>query len=113
MDSQTKLMLEKKAVEIRKDIVTAVHSAKSGHPGGSLSIADTITYLYFYKMNVNPNTPGNPDRDRLVLSKGHTAPALYSALAEKGYFAKEELLKLRKTNALLQGTPGYETYSRC
>ena len=105
MDSQTKLMLEKKAVEIRKDIVTAVHSAKSGHPGGSLSIADTITYLYFYKMNVNPNTPGNPDRDRLVLSKGHTAPALYSALAEKGYFAKEELLKLRKTNALLQGHP--------
>ena len=105
MDSQTKLMLEKKAVEIRKDIVTAVHSAKSGHPGGSLSIADTITYLYFYKMNVNPNTPGNPDRDRLVLSKGHTAPALYSTLAEKGYFAKEELLKLRKTNALLQGHP--------
>ena len=105
MDSQTKLMLEKKAVEIRKDIVTAVHSAKSGHPGGSLSIADTITYLYFYKMNVNPNTPGNPDRDRLVLSKGHTAPALYSALAEKGYFTKEELLKLRKTNALLQGHP--------
>ena len=105
MDSQTKLMLEKKAVEIRKDIVTAVHSAKSGHPGGSLSIADTITYLYFYKMNVNSNTPGNPDRDRLVLSKGHTAPALYSALAEKGYFAKEELLKLRKTNALLQGHP--------
>ena len=105
MDSQTKLMLEKKAVEIRKDIVTAVHSAKSGHPGGSLSIADTITYLYFYKMNVNPNAPGNPDRDRLVLSKGHTAPALYSALAEKGYFAKEELLKLRKTNALLQGHP--------
>ena len=105
MDSQTKLMPEKKAVEIRKDIVTAVHSAKSGHPGGSLSIADTITYLYFYKMNVNPNTPGNPDRDRLVLSKGHTAPALYSTLAEKGYFAKEELLKLRKTNALLQGHP--------
>ena len=105
MDSQTKLMLEKKAVEIRKDIVTAVHSAKSGHPGGSLSIADTITYLYFYKMNVNQNAPGNPDRDRLVLSKGHTAPALYSALAEKGYFAKEELLKLRKTNALLQGHP--------
>ena len=105
MDSQTKLMLEKKAVEIRKDIVTAVHSAKSGHPGGSLSIADTITYLYFYKMNVNSNTPGNPDRDRLVLSKGHTAPALYSALAEKSYFAKEELLKLRKTNALLQGHP--------
>ena len=105
MDAKMKLALEKVAVEVRKDIVTAVHSAKSGHPGGSLSLTDTLTYLYFYKMNVDPKNPKDPDRDRFVLSKGHTAPALYSVLAEKGYFEKEELLKLRKTGALLQGHP--------
>ena len=105
MDAKMKLALEKVAVEVRKDIVTAVHSAKSGHPGGSLSLTDTLTYLYFYKMNVDPANPQDPDRDRFVLSKGHTAPALYSVLAEKGYFPKEELLKLRKTDALLQGHP--------
>ncbi|MBR6608723.1 MAG: transketolase, partial [Oscillospiraceae bacterium] len=105
MDAKIKLALEKVAVEVRKDIVTAVHSAKSGHPGGSLSLTDTLTYLYFYKMNVDPKNPQDPDRDRFVLSKGHTAPALYSVLAEKGYFDKAELLKLRKTGALLQGHP--------
>lgn len=105
MDAKTKLALEKQAVKIRKDIVTAVHSAKSGHPGGSLSLADTLTYLYFYKMNVDSKNPSDPDRDRFVLSKGHTAPALYSVLAEKGYFSTDELLKLRKTGAMLQGHP--------
>lgn len=105
MDSKIKLELEKQANEIRKDIVTAVHSAKSGHPGGSLSLADTLTYLYFYKMKVDPKNPKDPDRDRFVLSKGHTAPAYYSVLAEKGFFPKEELLKLRKVGALLQGHP--------
>ncbi len=105
MDAKTKLALEKQAVKIRKDIITAVHSAKSGHPGGSLSLADTLTYLYFYKMNVDSKNPSDPDRDRFVLSKGHTAPALYSVLAEKGYFSTDELLKLRKTGAMLQGHP--------
>lgn len=105
MDSKIKLELEKQANEIRKDIVTAVHSAKSGHPGGSLSLADTLTYLYFYKMKVGPKNPKDPDRDRFVLSKGHTAPAYYSVLAEKGFFPKEELLKLRKVGAMLQGHP--------
>ena len=105
MDAKIKLALEKQANEIRKDVVSAVHSAKSGHPGGSLSLTDTLTYLYFYKMNVNPENPKDPDRDRFVLSKGHTAPALYSVLAEKGYFDKSELLKLRKTGAMLQGHP--------
>ena len=105
MDAKTKLALEKQAVKIRKDIITAVHSAKSGHPGGSLSLADTLTYLYFYKMNVDSKKPSDPDRDRFVLSKGHTAPALYSVLAEKGFFSTDELLKLRKTGAMLQGHP--------
>ena len=100
-----KKLLQKTALEVRKSIVTAVHSAKSGHPGGSLSLADTLTYLYFYKMNVDPKNPKMENRDRFVLSKGHTAPALYSVLAEKGFFGKEELLKLRKTGAMLQGHP--------
>ena len=100
-----KKILQEKALEVRKSIVTAVHAAKSGHPGGSLSIADTLTYLYFYKMNVDPKNPKMENRDRFVLSKGHTAPGLYSVLAEKGYFDKAELLKLRKTGALLQGHP--------
>ena len=105
MDAKIKATLKKQAVAVRKDIVTAVHGAKSGHPGGSLSLADTLTYLYFYKMNVNPKDPKDPERDRFVLSKGHTAPALYSVLAEKGYFDKSELLSLRKAGALLQGHP--------
>ena len=99
------LELEKMANEIRKDIVTAVHSAKSGHPGGSLSSADIFTYLYFEEMNVDPTNPKWEDRDRFVLSKGHVAPGLYSTLAEKGYFPKEDLKTLRHTGSYLQGHP--------
>ena len=99
------LELEKMANEIRKDIVTAVHSAKSGHPGGSLSSADIFTYLYFEEMNVAPANPKWEDRDRFVLSKGHVAPGLYSTLAEKGYFPKEDLKTLRHTGSYLQGHP--------
>lgn len=99
------LELEKMANEIRKDIVTAVHSAKSGHPGGSLSPADIFTYLYFEEMNVDPANPKWEDRDRFVLSKGHVAPGLYSTLAEKGYFPKEDLKTLRHTGSYLQGHP--------
>ncbi|MEG0091865.1 MAG: transketolase, partial [Oscillospiraceae bacterium] len=100
-----KKFLQTKAVEIRQGIIKAVHSAKSGHPGGSLSVADTLTYLYFEKMNIDPKNPTWSERDRLVLSKGHTAPALYATLAERGYFDKSELLKLRKVGAMLQGHP--------
>ena len=99
------LELEKMANEIRKDIVTAVHSAKSGHPGGSLSSADIFTYLYFEEMNVDPANPKWEDRYRCVLSKGHVAPGLYSTLAEKGYFPKEDLKTLRHTGSYLQGHP--------
>ena len=99
------LELEKMANEIRKDIVTAVHSAKSGHPGGSLSSADIFTYLYFEEMNVDPANPKWEDRDRFVLSNGHVAPGLYSTLAEKGYFPKEDLKTLRHTGSYLQGHP--------
>ena len=99
------LELEKMANEIRKDIVTAVHSAKSGHPRGSLSSADIFTYLYFEEMNVDPTNPKWEDRDRFVLSKGHVAPGLYSTLAEKGYFPKEDLKTLRHTGSYLQGHP--------
>ena len=99
------LELEKMANEIRKDIVTAVHSAKSGRPGGSLSAADIFTYLYFEEMNVDPANPKWEDRDRFVLSKGHVAPGLYSTLAEKGYFPKEDLKTLRHTGSYLQGHP--------
>ena len=100
-----KLKLMKTANEIRKDIVTAVHSAKAGHPGGSLSAADIFTYLYFEEMNIDPKNPKMLDRDRFVLSKGHTAPGLYSALAERGYFPKEDLKTLRHTGSYLQGHP--------
>ena len=100
-----KLELQKTANEIRKDIVTAVHSAKSGHPGGSLSAADVFTYLYFEEMKIDPKNPQDPDRDRLVLSKGHNAPGLYSALAERGYFPKEDLVTLRHLGSYLQGHP--------
>ena len=101
----TNLELQKMAVEVRKGAVTGVYNAKSGHPGGSLSAADIITYLYFEEMNVDPKNPKKEDRDRFVLSKGHVAPALYGALAMKGYFPEEELLKLRKTGQMLQGHP--------
>ena len=100
-----KLELQKTANEIRKDIVTAVHSAKSGHPGGSLSAADVFTYLYFEEMKIDPKNPKDPDRDRFVLSKGHNAPGLYSALAERGYFPKEDLVALRHLGSYLQGHP--------
>ena len=84
--------LKKTANEIRKSIIKATHAAKSGHPGGSLSAADVFTYLYFVEMNVDPKDPKNEDRDRFVLSKGHVAPGYYSALAERGFFPKEDLL---------------------
>ena len=100
-----KLELQKTAVEVRKGIVSAVHSAKAGHPGGSLSAADIFTYLYFEEMNIDPKNPKDPNRDRFVLSKGHTAPGLYSALANRGYFPVEDLLTLRHTGSYLQGHP--------
>lgn len=100
-----KLELQKVANEVRKDIVTAVHAAKAGHPGGSLSAADVFTYLYFEEMNIDPKDPKKEDRDRFVLSKGHTAPGLYSVLAERGYFPKEDLMGLRKLGCYLQGHP--------
>ena len=100
-----KLELMKKANDIRKDIVTAVHSAKSGHPGGSLSAADIYTYLYFEEMNIDPADPKKTDRDRFVLSKGHTAPGYYSALAERGFFPVDDLKTLRHTESYLQGHP--------
>ncbi len=105
MERNTVLKLKERAARVRMLSVEAVYGAKSGHPGGSLSIADVITYLYFEKMNIDPKNPGMEDRDRFVLSKGHCCPALYSALAMKGYFAEEELLKLRKLGAMLQGHP--------
>ena len=100
-----KLELQKIANEVRKDILTEVYHAKSGHPGGSLSLADILTCLYFEEMNVDPKNPGWADRDRLVLSKGHATPALYAVLAEKGYFPKEELKTLRALGSRLQGHP--------
>ena len=99
------LDLAKMANEIRKGIVTAVHSAKAGHPGGSLSCADLMTFLYFEEMNIDPKDPKKADRDRFVLSKGHCAPALYSTLAHRGYFPVEELTTLRKLGSHLQGHP--------
>lgn len=100
-----KLELQKTANEIRKGIVTAVHSAKAGHPGGSLSAADLFTYLYFEEMNIDPKDPKKPERDRFVLSKGHTAPGLYSTLAYRGYFPVEDLKTLRHLGSYLQGHP--------
>ena len=97
--------LKKITKSVRLNIVEAVAAAKSGHPGGSLSVADILTVLYFDKMNIDPKNPKWEDRDRLVLSKGHVAPALYSVLAERGYFSKEELVKLRKFDCMLQGHP--------
>ena len=101
----TNLELQKMANEVRKGIVTGVHSAKAGHPGGSLSAADMFTYLYFEEMNIDPKDPKKADRDRFVLSKGHTAPGLYSALANRGYFPVEDLKTLRHLGSYLQGHP--------
>ncbi len=97
--------LQQKALDIRRGIVTAVHSAKSGHPGGSLSAADIMACLFFEEMNINPSNPDDPDRDRFVLSKGHVAPALYSTLANRGYFPVDDLTTLRHTGSYLQGHP--------
>lgn len=101
----TILELKKMANEVRKGIIEGVHAAKAGHPGGSLSAADVFTYLYFKEMNINPKDPKNPDRDRFVLSKGHTAPGLYSTLANRGYFPVEDLKTLRQIGSHLQGHP--------
>ena len=105
MEQNKKQYLQQIAGQIRLGILEGVHAASSGHPGGSLSIAEIITYLYFGKMNVDPKNPKDPNRDRLVLSKGHTAPALYAALAEKGFFDRAELAKLRQVDSFLQGHP--------
>jgi transketolase len=99
------LELQKIANEVRMGIVSSVHAAKAGHPGGSLSSADVFTYLYFQEMNIDPKDPKKADRDRFVLSKGHNAPGLYSVLAERGYFPKEDLLTLRHLGSYLQGHP--------
>ena len=100
-----KLELQKVANEVRKGIITGVHAAKAGHPGGSLSAADLFTYVYVEERKVDPKNPQDPDRDRFVLSKGHTAPGLYAALANKGYFPVEDLLTLRHIGSHLQGHP--------
>ena len=100
-----KLHLQKIALEIRKGALTAVYTAASGHPGGSLGIAELLAYLYFEEMHVDPKNPKDPDRDRFVLSKGHTSPALYAALAEKGFFPKEDLKTFRQKDSYLQGHP--------
>jgi len=104
-ETMNNLELKKHANDVRKGIVTAVHSAKAGHPGGSLSAADMFTFLYFEEMNIDPKNPKKEDRDRFVLSKGHTAPGLYSALANRGYFPVEDLTTLRKLGSYLQGHP--------
>ncbi len=104
-ETMNNIELQKHANDVRKGIVTAVHSAKAGHPGGSLSAADIFTYLYFEEMNIDPAEPDKEDRDRFVLSKGHTAPGLYSTLANRGFFPVEDLKTLRKLGSYLQGHP--------
>ncbi len=105
MDEQLKKQLEIAATKVRMGVIEGVYNAKAGHPGGSLSVADTLTYLYMNRMNVDPANPEMADRDRLVLSKGHTAPALYACLAHRGFFPVEELKTLRKIDSRLQGHP--------
>ena len=105
MDNATKLSLQKTACKVRMGVISGTFNAKSGHPGGSLSIAEILTYLYFKEMNVDPQNPQKADRDRMVLSKGHAAPGLYSALAQRGYFDVAELDTLRKPTSRLQGHP--------
>ena len=105
MEQSKLLSLSRVANQIRINIIEAVYNAKCGHPGGSLSIAEIMTYLYFEEMNIDPKNPKDPIRDRFVLSKGHTAPALYATLAERGYFPREDLKTLRKTSSYLQGHP--------
>ncbi len=105
MEKSKEKLLAEKANRIRQHIVTGVHSAGAGHPGGSLGIADILAYLYFEEMNIDPKNPKNPDRDRFVLSKGHCAPALYAALAERGYFPAEDIKGLRSIDSYLEGHP--------
>lgn len=105
MDEKQKLELKKEALKIRMAVIEGTYNAKSGHPGGSLSIADIMAYLYFHEMKVDPQNPDWEDRDRLVLSKGHTAPALYGALALRGFFPLDEIPTLRKPDSRLQGHP--------
>ncbi|MGN0695854.1 MAG: transketolase [Oscillospiraceae bacterium] len=105
MDATIRKQLERTACKVRMGVIEGVYNAKSGHPGGSLSISDLLTYLYFAKMHVDPKDPKMQSRDRLVLSKGHTAPALYAVLAERGFFDKEEIKSLRHIGAMLQGHP--------
>lgn len=105
MDQERKKQLEITAAKVRMGIIEGVYNAKCGHPGGSLSVCDALTYLYFNRMNIDPKNPSLPDRDRLVLSKGHTAPALYSVLANRGYFPVEDLKTLRHIDSYLQGHP--------
>ena len=105
MNEQTKKELAKAALNVRIGILKGVHAAKSGHPGGSLSCTDILTYLYFKQMNIDPKNPNMENRDRFVLSKGHAAPALYSVLAERGFFSPDELLNLRQIGSMLQGHP--------
>ncbi len=105
MDATLKKQLEEIACKVRIGIIEGVHAAKAGHPGGSLSIAEILTYLYFKEMNIDPENPKDPKRDRFVLSKGHAAPALYATLAERGYFSPDELLTLRHIGSRLQGHP--------
>ena len=105
MEQIKKKELSVTALKVRKGIVDSIHAAKAGHPGGSLSVADLLTYLYFDKMNIDPKNPQKADRDRMVLSKGHAAPALYSVLAHRGFFPVEELITLRKADSRLQGHP--------
>ncbi len=105
MNSTEKLVLKKLACKARMGAIEGTYNAKSGHPGGSLSAADIFTYLYFKQMNVNPEDPKDPNRDRFVLSKGHCCPSLYAVLALKGYFSMDELKTLRHVGAMLQGHP--------
>ena len=105
MDANFKRQLEKIACKVRIGIIEGVHAARAGHPGGSLSIAEMLTYLYFKEMNIDPQYPKNPKRDRFVLSKGHAAPALYATLAQRGYFSPDELITLRQIGSRLQGHP--------
>ena len=99
------LELQKIANEVRKGIITSVHSAKAGHPGGSLSAADIFTYLYFEEMNIDPQNPDAPDRDRFVLSKGHVSPGYYATLAQRGFFPVDDLVTFRHVGSYLQGHP--------
>ncbi len=109
MDEKTKQALKTTAVKVRMGIIEGTYNAKSGHPGGSLSVADILTYLYFKEMNVDPLNPHDEGRDRFVLSKGHAAPALYAVMAQRGYFPVEELKSLRKSDTRLQGHPSMKT----